>query len=34
MKAERRKVRLSNKRPKEDASTFTLTRQRRRFPFF
>lgn len=34
MKAERRKVRLNNKHPKEDASTFTLTRQRRRFPFF
>lgn len=34
MKDERRKVRLNNKHPKEDASTFTLTRQRRRFPFF
>lgn len=34
MKAKRRKVRLNNKHPKEDASTFALTRQRRRFPFF
>lgn len=34
MKAERQKVRLNNKHPKEDASTFTLTWQRRRFPFF
>lgn len=34
MKAERRKVRLNNKHPKEDASTFTQTRQRRLFFFF
>lgn len=31
MKAERRKVRLNNKHPKEDASTFTQTRQKRLF---
>lgn len=29
MKAERQKVRLNNTHPKEDASTFTQTRQRR-----
>lgn len=33
MKAERQKVRLNNTHPKEDASTFTQTRQRRLFLF-